>query len=199
MLVGLGRSGRLIWSISTYFRPDWSWWLGAMTKKLNKLTTKKATTINMWAYCTLKLWNNKHVTFDQGLYSIDFQQGNQGHIKERVMLLNTSPQWGDRTKMFDDLSCSCIVWYVVPLFCSNTLLHYLVTMYSLRILYLHISWHFVSRVVAIYRLCRKAMRSWSNIWSNNYAHIEIVVNLIVVNLFSFLVIAPSPSGQSGRK
>ena len=32
-----------------------------------------------------------------------------------------------------------------------------------------------------------------------YAHIEIVVNLIVVNFFSFLVIAPSPSGQFGRK
>ena len=45
VLVGLGRSGRLIGSISTYFRPDWSWWLEAMTKKLKGYIMRNR---NLW-------------------------------------------------------------------------------------------------------------------------------------------------------
>ena len=46
----LGRSGRLVGRISINFRRIPSGGFRAMTKKPNILTTKKATTIYMWAY-----------------------------------------------------------------------------------------------------------------------------------------------------
>ena len=50
VLVGLGRSGRLVAFILLQYHLSTPSWCRVMTKKPKKLTTKKATTINMWAY-----------------------------------------------------------------------------------------------------------------------------------------------------
>ena len=95
VLVGLGRSGRLLAFIMLQYHLSTPWWRRVVTKNLKNFTSIKFTTIQVWAYSILKKGLSR-------LFCRIFWKSFYRHFQRSLCIVwkNTNPYFGPDSKDF---------------------------------------------------------------------------------------------------